>query len=847
MRYLDAAIEHAFEQTLSQWRLLCFLKRSATLATVVTGLVLLLGVGMVLGWFTSPALMTTCLSLLALGAIVVWMLTGLVTAFRVENQPWLAAALERAHRPFLDRLNTLIFLRGERDPSLEAYAERIQAQTRDVITDRLPRSPFSPNRVLIHFALFVCVLAATIWFYASFHPWQCVIAASNSTELSRPDDAPFLEIPASEDPAAVAPEEALPWGEVRISEPGCDLRATTLDVIPLRIEAAANRPLRAVEWLTAVNGGSEDRNRLPPPDDPQYVVYDPEMPLRDYDVEAWDVLSYFARATSETGHNYDSDIYFVDLLPCRDELEEIPGGPDGPAYKLLEQLTRMIQRQQGVIRQTRRLQRSTDPSADDQKQYNPILAQEEADLCKTAHHLAAEATSRFESAVIDGLDEHFEGATSNLKSAAQSLLDDELSEAETRQWAALAEFVATRKDFYKLIREHPDAFRHLDNNRLAQRQQQMESRQQQSQSARELIREMLLAERNLERQASPAKQETFPQLAETQRQLNRSLKEFVKDNPQSFSRCEEQRSSAQSAMLRAAESLETTSQTTRQDLRQAGDELQKLDDSLEQQQKNDRLAEAHELRRMLDQQIRALGQCQQHGASAGACLQLAQQAKSTTEQLKQMAEQEPTSQDFGPQLRAALSGENKRQLDAMGDRLSQANNLDEGKQAAGELRKGLEAVREAFDASLPGMLAQQPNREELGASGQEAISRGMRQLESAARSQASGQPMPSQLQSRLGGEALANLEAGLPAVYGSNERSRQIIIELKRDLEDPAVPLDTKMVRELLRQIDELRREVANDFDQQADQAPTVHIDPSRFPPEYRSSIEKYFERLSKQ
>jgi hypothetical protein len=293
--------------------------------------------------------------------------------------------------------------------------------------------------------------------------------------------------------------------------------------------------------------------------------------------------------------------------------------------------------------------------------------------------------------------------------------------------------------------------------------------------------------------------------------------------------------------------LGAKSQSARQDLGQAGDELQKLDDALEQQQGRDRLAEAHELRRRLDQQIRELGQCQQDGASPEACQQLAQQAQSTTDQLKQIAEQEPTSQYFGPQLGEALSDENKQQLDARCDRLSQAGEPGETKQAAGELREGLEAVRQAFDASLPGMLAQQPQSQELTASGQEAIARGMRRLESAARSQAGGRPASAQTRSRLGGEALANLESGLPAVYGSSQRSQQILSELKRDLEDPAVALDMKMVRELMRQIQELRREITVDDGQQTDQTPTVHIDSSRFPPEYRASIEKYFERLSEQ
>jgi len=46
------------------------------------------------------------------------------------------------------------------------------------------------------------------------------------------------------------------WGEVRITEPGADLKVTKLDVVPLQIEAAANQSLK--KWpASAINGADE--------------------------------------------------------------------------------------------------------------------------------------------------------------------------------------------------------------------------------------------------------------------------------------------------------------------------------------------------------------------------------------------------------------------------------------------------------------------------------------------------------------------------------------------------------------------------------------------------------------
>jgi hypothetical protein len=983
---MDPAIETAFEEASARWRLLRFLRRSARLAIVVASLVLLFGLGMTLGWFTSSTWMTVCFGLLTAGAIVAWAMIGLVTSFTEQNRKWLAAALERSHKPLMDRLNTLVFLDENRDPRSDAYVGPIERQAHDVLAGQPTPSPFSDDRVWPHFVVLACVVAATIVFYAIFQPWQRVLAASNPSGPSTPNEEPYLEIPPPGEPPEAAPEEALPWGRIRISEPGCDLRATTLDVIPLRIEAAANQPLATIEWLTGVNGEPANRHPLPPPDDPRYVVCDVELAIEDHNTLEWDVLSYIARATTVRGRSCQSDVYFVDVIPFREELEKLPGGANGYALALLERLTRVLAQQQEVIRQTLRQEQWADQPAEDRTERNRILAREEAHLRSTALHLAAEAVSRLEPSAIDGLDERFERAESALDAAERSLLDDDPEKTREHEWAALAELIATRKHLYRLVRDNPDAFEQpadrsverlvkredpqneqlderarlkqaldrqveqyrrieerpetfspdelrettqqtedllerlqkltdqeragrelpselseklTDENRqrltqecerlresresderrqsagnlkeglrklsqaletdgarqrladaLSQadrRRELMQLRRRREESARQAVRKTLLAERNLEQRADPKKPREFVKHAVEQRVLNREFDKSLKQNSEEFRRCQGQCSSAQSAMQQAADSLGSQSSDARQDIGKAADQLQKLDDALGAQQQRTRMAEAYDLRDMLDRQIQQLGQCQKHGAGGEQRRQLAGQAKNTTGMLKQAAEEEPTSKSFGQPLRDALSDQRKQELDRRADQLSEASDLEEQKQASGELRERLEAVRDAFDASLPRMLARQRQGARPGEDGRGQIAQGMRRLESAARRQAGGRRLSPHQRSRLAGEALANFQEGLPAVYGDNQQSRQAMRELEQELMDPGVPLDVEIVQRLLDEISQMRRGEETDNDREADAGPTVHVDPSRLPPAYRKSIEAYFEKLSEQ
>lgn len=970
MRRLDPIIDGFLEQTSLRRRWLRFLRGSATLATVTTGIALLLGITMAIDWLTSPTWVTVSFVVLVLGSLLAWFCVAVASAFAMDEPARLAASLEHVDRPLMDRLNTLIFLKSQRARQNEPYVERIQQQARQVLRRPGAPQPFSPRESLRHFAVFLVTLFATILFYSCFQPFGHVVAASDDEAVVTPEDeyTPPV-IPPVQQPGQVPPEQESPWGEVRISEPGHDLRVITLDVVPLRIEAAANRPLQEVAWFTGINREPDVRHDLPPSDDPQYAVYTPELDLLDYSLEPWDVLSYFAQATTEDGQSYRSDVYFVEVLPLRDELDRLDEAPDNSGYGLLEQLTAMIERQQDVIRRTIRQQRLTDQFETDRKSQNENLAQDEDELSEVAQHVAAEVASSFGGTALDELNEPLSCAETALGQAAESLREDELNEAGQHEQVALAELVATRKQLHEIleraldnakppmddldpleqaleeqierygqIEEQPDDFspeqlgettektkellkkldeaadeqppeqeppsrlrkeltekerqrltsqcdklcqsqaggdksqaagelkkgvRKLsdalsadraqqqaarDNARLAEEKRRLERLQREIESARDFVKKTLLEERNLEKQANPGKKDQLPRLADKQRELNRSLDDFIEQNPESFCQFGKECSGAQSAMQGAAQAMANRSGDARQRAGQAAERLQELDESLEQHLQQNELAQAYKLREMLDQQIEQLGECQDSGASPGQCQQLAGQAKSVTGQLKQIAEQPPTSEAFGPGLREALSDENQGELGSLADQLVQAEGTGGEKDAAGGLQEALQEVSRAFDASRPGgMQGQLQAGGCLRPGGSNAMSRGMQLLEGAAQRQARGRPLSRQDQARLGREAASNLEAGMSEPSGYNERSRQVVEELRRDLEERAVPIDLELIRELREDIQQLRREVT-----MKDQSPTVepeiqHIDPSRLPPAYRKSIETYFQKLSEE
>ena len=167
-------------------------------------------------------------------------------------------------------------------------------------------------------------------------------------------------------PDTDATEEKKPWSEVRITDPASDVKATKVDVVPLEIEAASNQPLKQVSWALSVDGGQELPRTLDAPSEPHYAVYQPAISLDELQLSDWDVVSYYAKASTDGGGNSSSDLYFIEIRPFREDILKMPGGEGGKAMQMLGELTGLIERQRLILRQTHRYDRQPNPDAENQ-------------------------------------------------------------------------------------------------------------------------------------------------------------------------------------------------------------------------------------------------------------------------------------------------------------------------------------------------------------------------------------------------------------------------------------------------------------------------------------------------
>ncbi len=859
MTDLPPAARRLLAQTNARWRQLLFLRRSARLAAVVCGFILLLGIGMMTGWLTSAVWVTIGIVVICVLGILVWLGMAVVTLAGLDSDDRdldLAAAVEQSHRPLMDRLNTLVFLRHTRDRQLRAYADRIGGQTKQVLADEPPVLPFAPRAAMGDAAVLGIVLLATALFYGYFHPWHHLVSVKPEENLAASSDTSW-EIPpfAEEQPQA---NQEQPWCDVRISEPGRDLRVTAIDRIPLRIEAASNQPLTTIEWFTSVNGSDETQHRLPPIENPSYVVYQPDLSIPDLDAKPWDVVRYYARATTRDGKTYSSAMYFAEVAPFREDLEHFRNSQENTQWSDLEQLSSLIDRHKEVLRQTH--QEAQSPSGQPEKQKGRLeqLAQKEAELQKEASHLAADLANRKQETNTDS-DASMRRAAESLERAEDALLDTELPLAIQSEEAALRELTAARnellesaqRDVARVARQNappaetPDPFESSAPPESTRSDQTL--LEDQLQAAREFVQQTLLAQRNLERQADPRGMDQFPKLAEDQERLNESMNDYLQKNPSSFAECQTDCANAQSAMKRTAQSLAGANAVARQDAGRAADALQQLDDSLEKQQLWNRLAEAHQLRKAIEQQISQLEQCPQGGFQPGQAKQLTQQAQDATRRMKTIAENAPSREYFEDALREALSDEKVQEMTGQCDRLGQAGSSGEQRQAADQLAQQLRQIAEGFDASCSNSVAKGENRNGLTPNGQEALAQGIRQLQSAAQNADRNRALSQHERVQLAKEGGTNLAAGISSLYGDNPRAEQVLDDLQHQLEQPESLIDPEVVQQLLAAIQRIRREGATGAELDGEPSDRRTIDPTRFAPAYRQAIEKYFEKLSEE
>ncbi len=854
MDFRYTAVEKSLNRAEFRWKWLRFLQHGLSLATILCGLVLLLGIALIAGWITSKEWAVTLFGLLGVTGFIALVAVVIAVASRVVDRNWLAATLERVDRRFMDRLNTLLFLEKQRGRSEGAVFEsRIAAQTQAVIREKESPSPFPAAPLLARLSTFVLVLSLTIAVYHFYSPWAHLQTSQSAQSKSAGEPAKPLELAL---PATNNIEERQLWGEVRITNPGTDLKVTKVDVVPLQIEAAANESLRKIGWFSTVNGMIEQPHELPPPAEPRYAVYEPTLYLDELGLSDWDVMTYYAKAHTEKTNSYASEVYFIEVRPFREDILKMPGGESGAAYKCLNELSNLINRQQRVIRETHQHLQKPPEQENLQQQDRKRLADAEADLGQSTGHLYARLATEMENKPIGEALDNLAKAEKSLTKASGLLADNAMTEAPNRERTALSELVAARKMFQKAVSDHPDAFTDKPTDEGGQepapvadsskKLNQMAEFRNESKAGQEFVQKALERQRQLEQQVKNQPQGDYPKLAKEEQTLQQSLADFQQQHPQLFKGAQPETRQTQQAMSKAVDSLAQQNKNARIATQAASQELEKLSSALKNSSAEQQLADAYRLKQMLDQQIRTLDQFSQTGTNHvdPEMRKTGSEAKETINQLKKAAEQEPTRDAFGQALREALSGTNKVNLDSSLNQLDQAQDTTARQQRAREASDSLGKVSQAFAASQPKSLQLAQKADSLKASPQDSFSAGMTELDSLIRQQENNRQVSPQDQSKQGQEALFNLQTGLRSQGGSNERGDQILRKLDAILKS-GTPLELEELKKLMDELQHFSVENSERFVKREDKPEVTNIDPSRLPPAYRGRIQKYFQKLS--
>ena len=852
MNFRFTVVETSLNRAEFRWKWLKFLQYSFALGGIVCLLFLIVGGTILAGWLTSKALGITLVAVIALVGFLAWITVLISVAASSPDRNWLASVLEKVDRRLLDRLNTLLFLESRpADTNTESFALRIAKQTQTVLAEKPSPSAFTASRPLLHLCGFILLLSGTVLLFQLYSPWERLLAADKSriSRQPRPENPMDLALPATNNV-----EQDRIWGEVRITDPGADLKVTKLDVVPLQIEAAANQSLKDVSWFSAVNGAEEAQHDLPPPREPRYAVYQPTVYLDELPLTDWDVVTYYAKANTEKQNTYGSEVYFMEVRPFREDILKMPGGEDGKAYQCLNEMSMLINRQQHVIRQTYQHLQKPPEQENLRQQDQKKLSEAERDLGDSAQHLYAKMAAEMENKPIGEALDNLAKAQQSLASASQQLQAGVMNDAQNRERGALAELIAARKIFQKSVSENAGAFDEPKKDEdppppiadSSKKLNQMTEFRNEAKAAQDFVQKSLDQQKALERQAKAARRNDFPRLGEQEKQLQQGLSDFQKEHQKIFDGTQGDWQRAQDAMSKAADSLEKRSNDARTATQQATQDLEKFTEAMKARSAEHQLADAYKLKQMLDQQIQTFGKCSNPGAnvSDSDLQKTASEARDTINQLKKLVEQEPTRDAFGQPLRNALSGQNKVDLDARLNRVQQAQNDADKPQRAADAKEGLSKVSQAFNESQPRTMQAAQQSDSLKPAQQDSFNQGMANLDSLIKQMEREHPISPKDKARQGKEALYNLQSGLRTQSGDNDRGNQILLHLEQLLK-PETPLEVADLKKLMDELQHFSVETSDHLAKKDDKPEVTNIDPSRLPPAYRGRIQKYFQKLS--
>ena len=845
MKPIPSSIDQGLERARRRWKWLRSVRDSSIWGAISCAALMGLGAAVRIGVLHRHARS----ALLVLGATAV-LGEGAVLAsvWRTRTRGrWLAAAVERVDRRLQDRLNTWLFLENRTGEPWGVFRSRIGQQIHQLLQQRAPPSPFSFRPALAWLATFLVLLGIAASLNHLYAPWAFLrpgarLRPASAAAVGRPVKLP------TPDPLATPPV----WGEVRITHPGSDLRVTKVDVVPLTIEAAANRDLKSVTWYSSVNGNPEQSHTLPVARDPRCAVYKPVLYLDQFELSDWDVLTYFAKAQTDATNVFSSQVYFLEVRPFREDILKLPGGEAGRPYRTLGDITSLISRQQQVIRHTYQLPSLVSSPLPSVNPAHQQLAGQEFELSKAAEHLYAQMATGMENQPIAPALDKLAAAETSLGEAGRLLLTNSLTKACERERGALAELVASRKIFQQAVTDHPQNFAGPERPPSAgvdasQRLNQMAEFRDEAKSGREYVQKLLEEQEQFERERAGG---NLPASAAAQREqdLERELKDFSAQHPDSFQGARPLSEQAQAALARAGEQLHASRPTAAAAVHEATAQLQNLRAGMERLSGPQRLADAYRLKQLLEQQIRHLqnlthspGEISQADAAASA-----EAARKLVDELKRNLEAGTNYNGFGQPLLQALAGQNTNSLDQKLSELQHAGDPLPRLQAAVQATQSLQDLAEAFGSSLPAPLQAARAHDALRADPGTGLSQALSQLESLLQRLEHGRALASSDQQKQARQALGNLEAGLRGQPDQDGRGQALVDRLEA-MVSQGQGMDRASLKRLLEQLDRLSLELQPKLAGQPDSPLLSNPDLTRFPPNYRDRIQRYFQRLSEQ
>jgi len=807
---------------------------------------------------TAPWLFYTLIGFFVVGTFVVFLGIVMLLLIKEPHRVWLADKLETGCPGLLDRINTLVFLEKSRRPQQFLLKRKIEAQAAQVFEKQPVVIPFSPRPALERLGLFALILAGVVAFDYRYNPFDRLFHPPPAS-LAPKGDTPFELVPNN---VTETKSASKPWGIVRIVSPGHDVKLTKIDVLPLQIEMTASANLKDPMWVTSINGGPEVSHPLAPAMEPQYAVYQPLVYLDELKVSDWDVISYYAKVKTAVPAEYVSKIYFIEIRPFREDLNKADagGGQNGKgnnAHALQQELLEQINLQMSMIQQTHQFQQETYPTDVLRKQDLKKLTDGEAARAAAANQFYGEIVAKNENAPIGQILDHLALAEQHMDKATENLGEEVMPEAMRHEQGALAELVACRKAFLKVVSEHPDAFGDGsaadpgDHPPIATAQDSLKAMSQvtemhdRQQEALKELSQLDQKQRSLAVKATGSNNANDSATAQAEQALKEKIDHLMEKNPDLFRATDAEKAALAEDMSQAIDNLSSGGFESQHYLSHAADDMDDLQKAVQKNMQLQQLAEAHKLKKIVDQNIQQLDQERNKAGSLSPddIKALSDSAQRSTGTLKEIADS-PGGAGLGPELGQTLSADNQKALQQALDQLAQAQPGSARQGAAGAAQANLSKVSQAFEQGQPALTKQIHSHMQTPAPPGDALGQAVQQLQGLLLAQQKKNPPSAEEQGKELGDIVSELVEGLSK--NDTPQGADILMQarnLKKDTNGK--PVDPEALKKLLDQIQTMSAEANDPNKDKPQDVPITVIDTSTFPPNYRDRIRTYYEQLS--